>query len=80
MTFTETKEGFEWRCDRCGLVAEFPPLDFWRAVSELKHRGWQFDRYDEPEGRGGWTHWCAKCERKANVGILDRPLVRSVKG
>ena len=52
MTMEETKSGFVWTCDRCGLVAQFfPPTGFWSAVDELRARGWQFDRdYD-----GGWS-------------------------
>lgn len=79
MTMEETKNGFVWTCDRCGAVAPFfPPTGFWSAVDELRARGWQFEKdYD-----GGWTHWCAKCERKAMENWMDRPVVgmRKVKG
>ena len=50
MSFEVTKQGFFWTCNRCGLVAEFPPLSFWRALDELKARGWEIIRLDDVEG------------------------------
>jgi hypothetical protein len=68
MSFEEDESGFTWRCERCGLLAEFPPHSFWRGVDELKARGWQFSRDSE----GGWGHLCAKCGRKRVAELLDR--------
>jgi hypothetical protein len=72
MSFEENDESFLWRCNGCGLVAEFPPLDFWRALSELKARGWKIDR--DPEEGGCWLHYCRKCRTRSasNVAFLDR--------
>jgi hypothetical protein len=68
--FEENDESFLWRCDSCGLVADFPPHDFWRALSELKARGWQIAR-DREEG---WIHYCRRCRpKKTNVAdFLNR--------
>jgi hypothetical protein len=69
MSFEENDESFLWRCNGCGLVADFPPLDFWRALSELKARGWKIER-DREEG---WIHYCRKCRPKTNVAdFLNR--------
>jgi hypothetical protein len=70
MSFEETKAGFFWTCDRCRLVAEFPPVGFWHAVSELKARNWEFIRDHE----GAWSHHCGKC-RKTGAEILAMPVI-----
>jgi hypothetical protein len=74
MSFDESKDGFVWQCDRCGLVAEFPPVGFWRALDELKARGWRMTREDGEDGYC-WTHHCGRC-RKTGAEILDMPVVR----
>jgi hypothetical protein len=33
MSFEENAESFLWCCDNCALVAEFPSVDFWRALT-----------------------------------------------
>ena len=75
MSFDEFEDAFVWRCDGCGLSAEFergPPGTFRACVDELKSRGWRIsrDRYSD------WDHRCAKCKAEAYKGILDRPLRR----
>src|SRR5438105_4962749 len=50
MSFEETSESFIWTCDDCQLVAEFPPLDFYRSLAELKARGWRMRMVGEREG------------------------------
>ena len=74
----ESAEGYTWKCDSCGLVAEFPPFDFWRAVNELKARGWSFWRTDE----GGWQHSCGKCarnERERSKNLMSMPVVKPIR-
>ena len=67
--FEETESEFIWRCDECGLIASFVPLDFYRSLSELKARGWSIARDRE----GQWTHRCRKCRPKTNVAdFLNR--------
>jgi hypothetical protein len=58
--FEETDDAFIWRCDTCGLAAEFPAHDFWRALGELKARSWQISR----ERDGEWTDACSRCRPK----------------
>jgi hypothetical protein len=70
MSFEETKQGFFWTCNTCGLVAEFPPLDFWRALGELKARGWRIER----DSDGDWVHYCSKC-KKSGAEILSMPVI-----
>jgi hypothetical protein len=70
--FQENSESFLWTCDDCAHVAEFPPLDFWRALSELKARHWQIIRTED-----GWQHLCSRCRGKksgaSNIAdFLDR--------
>jgi hypothetical protein len=60
MSFEETDDAFIWQCDNCQLQVEFPSLDFYRSVAELKNRNWQFTR----EREGGWTHLCSRCRPK----------------
>jgi hypothetical protein len=69
MSFEETDDAFIWQCNGCGHVAEFPPHDFWRALSELKAWGWKIER-DREEG-GSWLHYCRKCRRKSATNIAD---------
>jgi hypothetical protein len=76
MSFEETKEGFFWTCNHCGVVAEFPPFDFWRALAELKARGWRIERDEEGGGYGDWAHYCAKCRKTAAERILNSPVVK----
>jgi hypothetical protein len=78
MSFEETKQGFFWTCNRCGLVAEFPPLSFWRALDELKARGWEIIRDDDVDGYG-WVHHCARC-RKSSAELLNMPVIRKARG
>jgi hypothetical protein len=73
VSFEETKQGFFWTCDRCGLVAEFPPAGFWRALDELKARGWEISRLQDEDGYS-WSHCCAKC-RKTSAEILSMPVI-----
>jgi hypothetical protein len=75
MSFEESEEGFVWRCNTCGVLAEFPPFDFWRALSELKMRGWRIER-DDREQWGDWSHYCAKCRKGAAERILNSPVVK----
>jgi hypothetical protein len=75
MSFEEDELSFRWRCDKCSLEVEFPPTNFWGAWGELKARGWHATKEQDVEGYG-WSHHCAACWRKANEGILDRPLRR----
>jgi hypothetical protein len=74
--FEETDDAFIWRCNACGLRANFPPHDFWRALSELKARGWKIERGQEPGEEDDWVHYCRKCHRArsaSNVAaLLDR--------
>jgi len=56
--FNEDETSFIWSCDGCGLAVEFPNLDFYRSVGDLKN--WQFTR----EREGGWGHLCSKCRPK----------------
>jgi hypothetical protein len=65
--FSEFDDCFQWKCDKCGLTAEFAPGDFYRALGELKARGWGIVRDDD-----GWAHYCAKHKRSA-AQILDMP-------
>jgi Fe2+ or Zn2+ uptake regulation protein len=71
MSFEENPESFLWTCDVCGLVADLPPHDFWRALSELKARRWQITRTED-----GWQHLCSRCRGKKSAtniaGFLDR--------
>jgi Fe2+ or Zn2+ uptake regulation protein len=73
MSFEEFEDAFVWRCDDCGLVAEFPPRDFWRCKDEIKARGWRFEREE-----GTWWHKCARCAKKNEnaANVLDRPIKR----
>ncbi len=73
MSCEEKDSGFEWTCDQCSVVADFPAYDFWRALSELKARGWHISRGSE---HGEWFHYCAKCGRKRVNELLDRPSGR----
>jgi hypothetical protein len=68
MAFEEFEDCFVWRCDTCAKSAIFPPDDFWRALRELKSRGWLVERWENE-----WAHTCAKC-RKSSAEILDRPV------
>jgi hypothetical protein len=69
VSFEEFEECFVWRCGACGLSVEFPPHNFSACWAELKSRGWRAkrDAYD-----GGWSHNCARCERKAVAEIMNR--------
>lgn len=70
--FDEYPDVFVWRCDACGLSAEFPVGDFWSSLAELKARGWRITRDDN-----GWAHCCGKCKAKSSgLGLLDRKLRR----
>jgi hypothetical protein len=68
MSFEENDQSFIWTCNGCGHVAEFPPLDFWRALSELKARGWKIERDRE---EGDWIHYCRRCRPKAATNIAE---------
>jgi hypothetical protein len=59
--FEENAESFLWTCDDCQLVVEFPPVDFYRSLAELKNRGWRMRMVGEHEG---WMNYCGKCQRK----------------
>jgi hypothetical protein len=75
MSFDEFEDCFVWRCDGCGLTAEFTrgqPGTFRAAVDELKARGWRISR----DRHGEWNHRCAKCAKAVDAGILDRTLRR----
>jgi hypothetical protein len=74
MSFDEYDDCFVWRCDRCGHCAEFPPGDFWRALRELKSRGWLIERDDD-----GWSHTCKRC-RKSSAELLSMPVKRTERG
>jgi hypothetical protein len=68
--FEEHEDCFVWRCENCGLRAEFPPSNFFACKDELKARGWRIWRDRE----GDWNHLCGKCVRKEAKGVhvLDR--------
>jgi predicted RNA-binding Zn-ribbon protein involved in translation (DUF1610 family) len=74
MSFEEFDDAFVWRCDECKQSAIFPPGDFWRALAELKSRGWRIDR-----GQDGWGHYCPRC-KKSGAEILSMPVVAKARG
>jgi hypothetical protein len=74
MSFEEFDDCFIWRCDGCGLHADFPPRSFFGALAELKARGRRISRDGE-----GWAHSCGKCKAKADAGLLDRLPTRGLR-
>jgi hypothetical protein len=79
MSFEENDESFLWRCDGCGLAAEFPSVDFYRSLSELKNRGWRIVPERDPEEGRAWTHYCSRCWRKRAAGNVADFLNRKAK-
>jgi hypothetical protein len=73
MSFEESPDASIWRCDTCGLVADFPPHDFYRSLSELKARGWRIER--DRENRQ-WVHYCGKCWRAQGASNIAEFLDR----
>jgi hypothetical protein len=69
MSFEENDQSFIWQCNSCGHVAEFPPLDFYRSLSELKARGWRIERDREERD---WIHYCRRCwKAQAATNVTD---------
>ena len=71
MSFSEYEECFIWRCDDCGLEAEFAPRDFMTCWGELRARGWHAKR-EQAGDEVDWSHKCARCERKAVAELMNR--------
>jgi hypothetical protein len=80
MSFSEYEDCFEWRCEGCGLTAEFAREgagSFMSAVGELKSRGWLIERGSE---YGEWHHHCAKCRRERGAKLLEMPFGKVGRG
>jgi hypothetical protein len=76
MSFEENDQSFIWTCNGCGHVAEFPPLDFYRSLSELKARGWKIERDREERD---WLHYCRKCWKAQAATNVTEFLNRKAK-
>ncbi len=73
MSMDEYEDCFVFRCDGCGLTAEFQrggSGSFMACVGEIKDRGWRIGR----DQYGDWDHRCGRCKAKASDDLLNKPF------
>ncbi|MGA7634796.1 MAG: hypothetical protein WCB11_28860 [Terriglobales bacterium] len=73
MSMDEYEDCFVFRCDGCGLTAQFQrggPGSFMACVGEIKDRGWRIGR----DQYGDWDHRCGRCKAKASADLLNKPF------
>jgi hypothetical protein len=76
---SEFSSYYRFICDDCGAAIQFPRTDcsgargeYWDFADQLKGMGWRCSaRYGE---------LCLDCKRKADTGLLDRPVKRIARG
>lgn len=73
---------FRFACCDCRVAVQFPRhaeggtadahAEYWDAIAALREAGWRVSaRYGTK---------CPECKRKADTGLLNKPLKRSVRG